>query len=380
MQLFKKILFIVLCCTIVSAQQREVKFILNASNMGTDSLVFISGNHPLLGNWDPAKVPLNKVDTNMFSLSLFFDDGENLEYKFTLGNWGKEAVFEAGIIPPNLNLKVKSDTTLQINVPYWSHQFESKLQGQVTGIVERISGLGGDKLPARDLLVWLPPNYYEDTTAYFPVLYMHDGQNLFDPSSSTFGIDWQIDETADSLIRQGIIEPIIIVGIEHTPLRMSEYTYNDTGRLYIDYVANTVKPLIDRKFRTLPGREHTATGGSSAGGLISFILVWEYDHIFSKAVCLSPAFKINQIDFVKEVQNYDGEKKQVSVYIDNGGVGIDNRLQPGINEMLDVLDSKGYIEGEDYFWFFDEDAEHSERAWAKRIWRPLKIFFGKNDH
>lgn len=377
MQLFKKIFFIVLCCTIVSAQQREVRFILNASDLGTDSLVFISGNHPLLGNWDPAKVPLNKIDTNAFSLSLFFDDGENLEFKFTLGSWGKEAVFEAGIIPLNLNLKVKSDTTLQITIPYWSHQFERKLQGQITGIVERISGLGGDKLPVRDLLVWLPPNYYEDTTAYFPVLYMHDGQNLFDPSSSTFGIDWQIDETADSLIRQGVIEPIIIVGIEHTSLRMSEYTYNDTGRLYMDYVVNVVKPYIDSNFRTLPAREHTATGGSSAGGLISFILLWEYNHIFSKAACFSPAFKINHIDFVKEVQNYAGEKKQILAYIDNGGIGIENRLQPGIDEMLNVLREKDYLDDRDFIFFRDENADHSESAWAKRVWRPLKLFFSK---
>ncbi len=377
MQFLKTTILIVFSYVLISAQQREVSFSLAAENLGMDSVVYISGNHPLLGNWDPAKIPLDRVDTNTFSISLFFDEGEYLEYKFTLGNWSKEAVFEPGIIPPNLNLKVNSDTTLRITVPYWSYQFERKLQGQVTGIVERLTALGGNDLPERDLLVWLPPDYYEDTTAYFSVFYMHDGQNLFDPSTATFGVDWQIDETADSLIRKDEIEPIIIVGIEHSPLRMSEYTYNDTGRLYMDYVVNVVKPLIDSRYRTLPERGHTATGGSSAGGLISFILVWEYDHVFSKAVCMSPAFKINQIDFVTEVRNYNGDKKDFSLYIDNGGIGIENRLQPGINEMINALSEKGYVEGKEYFWFRDKEADHSESAWAKRVWRPLKLFYGK---
>jgi len=204
---------------------------------------------------------------------------------------------------------------------------------------------------------------------------MHDGQNLIDPRTSNTFVDWQVDETADSLIIKGEIEPVIIVGINNTAARAQEYNKTPLGELYMKLIVEKIKPFVDKNYRTLPDRLNTTVGGSSMGGLISFILVWDYPDVFSKAACFSPAFKFRDFNYVTEVEKYNGKKKNLMFYIDNGGVGLESVLQPGIDEMIDVLKKKGYAEGKDFFVFIDKDAEHNEAAWAKRMWRPLKLFF-----
>ena len=279
-------------------------------------------------------------------------------------------------MPSNSVLYVQNDTVVTAVIKNWKDDYEWELNGQITGTVEYLRKLEGEGIKPRDVVVWLPPGYYENTDQQYPVLYMHDGQNLFDPATSSFGIDWGIDETADSLIRNHIIEPFIIVGIYNTPDRWTEYNDNDTGRAYMKFVIGTLKPLIDSKYRTLPDIEHTATGGSSLGGLISFMLLWEYPQTFSNGACFSPAFKIREINYVKKVLEYSGPRKGIKFYMDNGGIGLENELLEGIDEMIKALESKGYREGVDFYWVKDAEAEHNEAAWAKRVWMPLKIFYG----
>ena len=146
----------------------------------------------------------------------------------------------------------------------------------------------------------------------------------------------------------------------------------------MDFIVNNLKPFIDRKYRTLPDKENTAVCGASLGGLISLMLVWNYPQVFSKAACLSSAFKIDQLDYVDTVANYTSKKKDIKLYIDNGGIGLETGLQPGTDEMIVALQNKGYELGKDIIWYVDKNASHSEIAWAERIWRPLLFFFGKN--
>jgi predicted alpha/beta superfamily hydrolase len=210
------------------------------------------------------------------------------------------------------------------------------------------------------------------------VLYLHDGQNVFDPATSSFGVDWRVDETADSLIRAGEIAPMIIVGIYNTTDRMEEYTPGEKGTAYMDLVVNTIKPLIDQHYRTKSGPKHTLTGGSSAGGIMAFMLAWEHPKVFSKAICMSPAFKVMHIDYVKDVLAYQGKKKDLFFYIDNGGIDLEEKLQPGIDDMLEALQQKGYREGKTYYWVHDPEAPHFESAWAKRMPLALKLMLGKS--
>jgi predicted alpha/beta superfamily hydrolase len=205
---------------------------------------------------------------------------------------------------------------------------------------------------------------------------MHDGQNIVDPTTSTFQVDWQIDEAADSLIRKELIEPIIIVGIYNTPDRNKEYSEDELGLLYMKFITDSLKPFIDRNYRTKPDWTNTANGGGSLAGLISFMLMWDYSEIFSKAICFSPAFKIDQYDFVDNVKSYSGKMKQFKLFIDNGDNELDSSLQPGVDEMLIVLKQQGYIKGDHFYFHRGKNSLHSERDWAKNIWRALIFIFG----
>lgn len=353
----------------------NVTFIVNAAVSHDTSGIYISGNLLNLGRWNPSAVRLNKNENNRWSITLNFPAGESLEYKFTRGSWETEAVNEDGTVHGNYTLTVTNDTTITYTINNWKNDPIKVFR--VTGDVRYHYSIKGTNIRPRDVAVWLPEGYETDTLLSYPVLYAHDGQNVFDPATSSFGVDWQLDETADSLIKASKIEPIIIVAISNTPARTLEYTDTDTGKAYMEFIVNELKPFIDRTYKTKPGRENTATIGSSAGGLISFMLLWEHSDVFSKAACLSPAFHISDINYIPEVEKVN-EKKNIKIYIDNGGVELEQRLQPGIEEMLAMLKLKGYTENIDFIWYQDKNADHSERSWASRSYKPLEFFFKNN--
>ncbi|MCJ7554358.1 MAG: alpha/beta hydrolase-fold protein [Ignavibacteriaceae bacterium] len=348
-----------------------------ASEVMENEIVYITGNDVQLGNWNPSLVSLKQINDSLWTKTFSFSQGTDLEFKFTKGTWLKEAVNEDGTIPQNNILRVLNDTSINYSIRKWKDQIETTLSGQITGTVEYIRNFESEGLEPRDIIIWLPPSYDSLIDKSYPVLYMHDGQNIIDPATSSFNIDWQLDETADSLIKAGAIEEIIIVGIYNTFNRRSEYSPNDTGYRYMDFIVHELKPFVDKNYRTKPEPEFTAVGGSSMGGLISFMLAWEYPHIFSKAACLSPTFIYNEFNYVKNVNNYDGSQKPVLFYIDNGGIDLEQKLQPGIDDMMKVLKEKGYKIDKDYFWYKDENAVHSESAWAERVWRFLILFFSR---
>jgi predicted alpha/beta superfamily hydrolase len=163
-----------------------------------------------------------------------------------------------------------------------------------------------------------------------------------------------------------------VEGINNTSDRSKEYIPGETGDAYMKFVVQKVKPLIDVTYRTKPDARNTIVGGSSAGGIISFMLVWEYPTVFSKAIRMSPAFKIEEIDYVKKVIE-SKKRKNVFFYIDNGGIGLEQKLQPGVDAMLSALKQKGYKEGKDYFYFNDPKARHFESDWAKRFPQAVKL-------
>ena len=357
--------------------QTKVEFIVTAPGLTDTEKVFVTGNQTALGEWNPGLISLDKINDSTWNKALIFPVNSTLEFKFTKGNWGEEALDQDGKIPGNTILNVVKDTNITCRVTNWSGT-RSKFSGKITGNVKYHPSFEGKNILPRDIVVWLPPSYDSIPNKKYPVLYMHDGQNIFDPSTSSFGVDWQIDETADSLIKVKSIEEIIIVGVYNTNKRRVEYSYSDTGYEYIKFIAKELKPFIDSSYRTLSDKENTAVCGSSLGGLISFMMLWEYSDIFSKAASFSPAFKIDSIynlDFVTPVKNYSGTKKDIKIYIYNGGVGLEEDLQPGVDEMLAALKDKGYKSDKDILWIKDNSAEHNEAAWAKNVYRFLEFFF-----
>ncbi len=235
--------------------------------------------------------------------------------------------------------------------------------------------LGNNLLP-RKILVWLPKDYYSKrkSETRYNVLYMHDGQNLFDPNTSYAGKHWKVAETISKLLKQRKISDLIVVGIYNTQERLDEYDWSCKGQKYLTGIVNNLKPFIDSKYRTLIGRENTAMIGSSMGGLISFYAGWFFPEVFSKVGCMSSSFYYHNDQVLEMVSNYNGEKKQVKFYIDHGEDGLIRSQR-----MFCLLSQKGYIIGTDIDYFYVPKAEHNEAEWARRLERPLLFFFGNSN-
>ncbi|MCX6120999.1 MAG: alpha/beta hydrolase-fold protein [Ignavibacteriales bacterium] len=343
-----------------------------------DAIVYIAGNHPMLGNWNPGGIALKKIDDSTWSRSFTFTKGQELEYKITLGSWDSQALYHSMEAPENSRKIVEGKDHVVLQPTNWQSIVFQPLHGGITGAVEYHRQLRGDGLQyARDVIVWLPPSYEKQKSKRYPVLYMHDGQNIIDPRTSFIGYDWHVDEVADSLIRAGTMEEIIVVGIYNSRDRISEYSDTDMGKAYAKFVISKVKPLIDSTYRTKPDRQNTAVMGSSMGGLISFLFVWWHPEVFSKAGCLSSVFDSRAASVLNLVRAEKKKTHDVKIYFDCGGYNGERSLKPGMDEIIELMKKGGYNEGTDFISFFDPKAEHSERAWASRVWRPLIFLFGK---
>ncbi len=227
-------------------------------------------------------------------------------------------------------------------------------------------------LAERDIIVWLPPSYKKNTGKYYPVLYMHDGQNLMDPYTSFAGHDWRVDETVTRLIKANLLEEIIVVGIYNTHDRLEEYSSGERWNYYRKFITEELKHFIDSNFRTIQDRENTAIMGSSMGGLCSFYTAWDHPDVFSMAGCLSSSFYFGEDNIFRMIEAYKGDKKNIRIYFDSGEDG-----KKDAQKMYCLLTSKGLIMGDDMDYYYDRGAGHNENAWANRLARPLIYFFGK---
>jgi predicted alpha/beta superfamily hydrolase len=241
----------------------------------------------------------------------------------------------------------------------------------------------------RTIVVHLPPKYATDVRKRYPVFYLHDGQNVFEAATSCFGVEWQADESADRLIGEGRIEPLILVGIYNTPDRINEYTTHydprqrlgGKGRAYGDFVMEELKPFIDRHYRTLPGREHTAVGGSSLGGLITLGMAREQHEHFSKCAILSPSLWWDGGRLLRELGRTKKWLRDMRFWIDMGtGEGDTRRNPPSgivqLRRLRRIFTSARLRPDLDYHYWEVEGGEHNEANWAARFDKVLLYFFG----
>lgn len=230
----------------------------------------------------------------------------------------------------------------------------------------------------RDIIIWLPPSYHLSAKSY-PVLYMQDGQNLFDPNTSFIGNDWKVDEVASGLIRERLIEEIIIVGIYNNKDRIEEYNYfSKKGKMYASFMIKELKPFIDENYRTIPKSSESAIMGSSMGGLVSFQLFWNFPKIFGKAACLSNSFWIDDgevFNMVNKVENTLNEKNRL--YVDCGTEEIE--LIDDYNKMVEIIKSFENKKGYKFANYLIEGSTHTETDWANRLHVPLRFLFGKTN-
>jgi Putative esterase/Starch binding domain len=203
----------------------HVTFILTSPDLPADTSVYITGSLEQLGPWNPGKVKMDSKGNHTWTKEIVINRPLSIEYKYTLGSWEREGA-DASLSPlSNFVTNVSKDKTVKDTVLFWTKTGRQRVNhGQITGTVRYHRALKGAGIKERDLVVWLPPDYEADKSRRYPVIYMHDGQNIFEPVTSSFGTDWSIDETADDLIKKKSIEPVIVVGIYNTSDRMKEYT------------------------------------------------------------------------------------------------------------------------------------------------------------
>jgi predicted alpha/beta superfamily hydrolase len=250
------------------------------------------------------------------------------------------------------------------------------------GRLERIPGFESQILGnARDLTIYLPPGYDEREERRYPVLYMQDGQNLFDPERAFVpGNHWHLAESADEAIGGADADAVIIVGIDHAgTARIDEYTPTrseakkgggkaaDYGRMLVE----ELKPMIDARFHTRADREHTAIGGSSLGGLVSLFLVLTRPDVFGRAAVMSPSVWWDNRAILGFVDQFQGDKPLI--WVDIGGREGKEALTDA-RALRDRLLAKGWNQS-NFRFHEDRRADHSERAWAARARTVLEFLF-----
>lgn len=255
----------------------------------------------------------------------------------------------------------------------------------------------------RPVNVWLPEQYEQNPSERFPVLYIQDGQMVFDHHNSKIG-GWIIHKTISALAVEEKITPPIVVAISSTLNRLIEYLpgkaldyqqgidsflsyaserLDDTKRemsdKYVNWVVDTVKPTIDQQYRTLPEMENTALMGSSMGGMVSLYLLCEFPQVFSKAACLSTHWTILGDGMVAYLQDNLPDPGNHKLYFDYGDQGLDRDYGPWQAKVDALLNQKGYREGKDFAsWSFPGE-DHTTQAWSARIHIPLTFLFGTID-
>jgi len=237
----------------------------------------------------------------------------------------------------------------------------------------------------RNVLVYLPPGYGADPARRYPVLYMHDGQNLIRAEDAFGGVVWGVDETAQTLILAGEIEPLIIVGIYNAGAkRIDEYTpvKSETGKMrghggradhYGRMIIEELKPFIDAEYLTKPEREFTGLGGSSLGGLVSLYLGFKRPDVFSRLAILSPSVWWANNQIIREVAQI-AERLPLRIWLDIGR-REGSRIKHQVRALKEILLANGWQKNLDLAYYEFPEARHEEAAWAARFGEVLKFLY-----
>jgi predicted alpha/beta superfamily hydrolase len=243
----------------------------------------------------------------------------------------------------------------------------------------------------RMLRVWLPPRYdaAENNARQYPVLYLNDGQNLFERATAFTGVEWGVDETADRLIRQEEIPPLVVVGIDNAQNdRMKEYIpYRSLqprilwprGRDYPEFLIGEVMPFVSQRYRIARGPENTGLGGSSLGALISLYTAMQHPGVFGRLLLESPSLHISQRRVLKDSRSFQQWPERIFLAIgtrESGREDKDRQFVEDVRELERILRRSG-LDDKRLRVKIDEGATHSEVEWARRFPEALTVLFGR---
>jgi enterochelin esterase-like enzyme len=242
----------------------------------------------------------------------------------------------------------------------------------------------------RYLRVWLPPGYDDAGNAgrHYPVLYLNDGQNLFESSTAFAGVEWQVDETADRLIRESTVPPMILVGMDNTGKeRIREYMpfrsmhprmLRVQGRYYPDFLMKEVMPFVERNYRAATGPENTGLGGSSLGGLIALYTAIARPGTIGRLLLESPSLWASGRQLVKESRSVRIWPERMFLAVGSSEAGSAARSRTVVDDVreLAAIMRRAVLSESRLRLVVKDGAGHNEAAWAERFPEALRFLYG----
>jgi predicted alpha/beta superfamily hydrolase len=365
----KKVTFCIgfLFLTLVITAQYKVTFVIDklpSYHKATDK-IYLVGN---FNNWNPhdEKFELKTINGKP-GITIELAKGMH-DYKFTEGSWESVESLDKGFPTANRNIVVESDTTINVEIEQWADHFPKKERHSTASknvhIVDE-----SFYIPQLDRhrRVWIYlPESYNTAKKKYPVLYMHDGQNVFDEVTSAYG-EWGVDEALDTLGSQH--KEIIIVAVdnggdkrmnEYSPYDMEKYGQGE-GDQYVDFLVKTLKPYIDKHYRTKKDDKNTFIAGSSMGGLISFYAILKYPKVFGGAGVFSPAFWITPQ--LKNINPEKAKKVKGKIYF-YAGQQEDEHMVP---DMLNVFQQMRQFSKAKMKTVIRAEGKHNEPTWREEF-------------
>jgi predicted alpha/beta superfamily hydrolase len=328
-------------------------------------LALRGGSAPL--SWDDDTQPTYQPD-DTFVLDFTLAPGNSLDFKPVLWDSGTLAWAKGP------NYTVKAGATVDVYPRFFTDD------GRVSLLFDQF--VSDVLAPSRDIYAYYPPSYDENPTATFPVLYMHDGQNLFDPDRAAFGT-WGVADALDAGAQDGSIREIVVIAIDNTSDRMTEYTptydagegFGGNGGAYLRFITEELMPQVNRFVRVSHERAQTGILGSSLGGLISAWAGVHYGDIFGIVGALSPATWWDNDFLIGDVRDHTPAwpHRPDRVYVDNG---TDDDDEENTANLAGTYLSIGYRDGFDFRHVVQQGASHSEYYWAQRFPGAMQFLFG----
>ena len=354
-------------------------------NTSDDTSIFITGDFEDWSGGQESYKLTKKGETFFISIP---EQTGSINFKFTQGSWDSVETDTEGYGIDNrvYTFEVKKDT-VRVQILSWDQNKEKQASTASENVFVLTNDLEIPQLKRqRRIWVYLPSDY-ENSTKSYPVMYMHDGQNLFDASLSYSG-EWNVDETLNQLFKERGFE-IIVIGIdnggskrldEYSPWANTKYGGGE-GDAYLEFIVETLKPLIDKTYRTIPERENTAIMGSSMGGLISFYAALKYSDIFSKVGVFSSAFWFSNESF--QYARTKGNIQNTRMYLLAGGkegedVAYDeiNKTVGGMKTIVSILKKEGF-EPDNIIAKVVPEGKHNEALWRNEFGEAILWLFNK---
>ncbi len=362
-----KLIYVLFLCLLASGISAQVTFVVQSLPSYTPpaDTLFIAGD---FNGWQPKSLQhkLSKNEDGKWAVTLPAQaEQTKINFKFTRGSWATVEKGASGQEIGNRSFTFGNNKTVDIAIANWADGGG----GGASTAASNVKILSTDfSMPqfnrTRRIWIYLPPDY-ETSGIRYPVLYMHDGQNLFDVRTAYSG-EWSVDETLNTLAASGKRVPIV-VGVdngggnrigEYTPWKNTQYGGGD-GEKYMQFIVETLKPHIDKIFRTLPDRENTGIMGSSLGGLISHYGALKYQSVFSKAGLFSPAYWFS--DSIWEFVRNNGKQHNMKIF-QLCGSNESSSMVSNMQRMNDVLAENGFNK-DMVFNKVVQGGQHNEALW-----------------